>query len=117
MLTQEQIQAYHDDGYLIVKSLFDAEEIELLGRTAVADRQMNQKSFGRADGEGGTVRLTLWNHPGNGIYGMYGPLQSRRQCDGAVARRRGLPLPLENDSERSRGRRRLGVAPGLRLLV
>ena len=71
MLTQEQIQTYHDDGYLIVKSLFDAEEIELLRRTAVADRQMNQKSFGRADGEGGTVRLTLWNHPGNGIYGMY----------------------------------------------
>ena len=71
MLTQEQIQTYHDDGYLIVKSLFDAEEIELLHRTAVADRQLNQKSFGRADGEGGTVRLTLWNHPGNGIYGMY----------------------------------------------
>ena len=43
----------------------------LLRRTAIADRQMNQKSFGRADGEGGTVRLTLWNHPGNGIYGMY----------------------------------------------
>ena len=71
MLTQQQIQAYHDDGYLIVKSLFDADEIELLRRTAIADRQMNQKSFGRADGEGGTVRLTLWNHPGNGIYGMY----------------------------------------------
>ena len=71
MLTQEQIQAYHDDGYLIVRSLFDAEEIELLRRTAIADRQMNQKSFGRADGEGGTVRLTLWNQPGNGIYGMY----------------------------------------------
>ena len=32
---------------------------------------MDQKSFGREDGEGGTVRLTLWNHPGNGIYGMY----------------------------------------------
>ncbi len=71
MLTQEQIQTYHDDGYLIVKSFFDAEEIELLRRTAVADRQMDQKSFGREDGEGGTVRLTLWNHPGNGIYGMY----------------------------------------------
>jgi len=55
MLTQEQIQTYHDDGYLIVKSFFDAEEIELLRRTAVADRQMDQKSFGREDGEGGTV--------------------------------------------------------------
>ena len=70
-LPRNRSKTYHDDGYLIVKSLFDAEEIELLRRTAVADRQMNQKSFGRADGEGGTVRLTLWNHPGNGIYGMY----------------------------------------------
>ena len=59
MLTQQQIQTYHDDGYLIVKSFFDAEEIELLRRTAIADRQMDQKSFGREDGEGGTVRLTL----------------------------------------------------------
>ncbi len=71
MLTQEQAQAYHRDGYVIARGLFDAEEIDLLHRTAVADRQLDQQSFGRADGEGGTVRLSLWNHPGNGIYGMF----------------------------------------------
>ena len=71
MLTQEQVIAYHRDGYVIARALFDAEEIDLLQRTAVADRQLDQKSFGRADGEGGTVRLSLWNHPGNGIYGMF----------------------------------------------
>ena len=26
---------------------------------------------GRKDGEGGTVRLSLWNHPGDNIYGMF----------------------------------------------
>ena len=51
MLTPEQINAYHRDGYLIVRALFDAEEIDLLQRTAVADRQLDQQSFGRADGE------------------------------------------------------------------
>lgn len=71
MLTQEQINAYHEDGYVIVRGLFDAEEIDLLHRTAVADRQLDQQSFGRADGQGGTVRLSLWNHPGNTIYGMF----------------------------------------------
>ena len=71
MLTQEQINVYHQDGFVIVRTLFDAEEIDLLHRTAVADRQLDQQSFGRADGEGGTVRLSLWNHPGNGIYGMF----------------------------------------------
>ena len=25
----------------------------------------------RDDGEGNAVRLALWNHPGDGIYGMY----------------------------------------------
>jgi len=71
MLSQEQINAYHEDGYVIARGLFDTEEIALLQRTAVADRQLDQQSFGRADGEGGTVRLSLWNHPGNGIYGMF----------------------------------------------
>jgi len=70
MLTQEQADAYHRDGNFIVKSLFDSEEVGLLRRTAIEDRQLDQKAIGIADGEGGTVRLTLWNHPGNSIYGM-----------------------------------------------
>ena len=82
MLTQEQIQSYHDDGYLIVKSLFDAEETELLRRTAVADRQMNQKSFGRADGEGGTVPPHTVEPSGQRDLRHVCPLQPHRQCDG-----------------------------------
>jgi hypothetical protein len=31
---------------------------------------------GRADGEGGVVRLSLWNHPGDGIYGMFARCRS-----------------------------------------
>jgi hypothetical protein len=54
-----------------LKGLFDGEEIDLLKRTAVEDRMLDQQSFGRQDGEGGTVRLSLWNHPGDSIYGMF----------------------------------------------
>jgi ectoine hydroxylase-related dioxygenase (phytanoyl-CoA dioxygenase family) len=79
MLTQEQIDAYHLDGYIIAKAFLDAEEIDLLRRTAIEDRQLDQKAIGIADGEGGTVRLTLWNHPGNSIYGMIA--RSRRVVD------------------------------------
>ena len=32
--------------------------------------------LGRADGEGGTVRLSLWNHPGDTIYGMVARCES-----------------------------------------
>ena len=70
-LSPEQLERYERDGYLRVEGLFDAEEIGLLLRSARQDRALDQHSFGRADGEGGTVRLSLWNHPGNGIYGMF----------------------------------------------
>jgi hypothetical protein len=70
-LTDEQIVIYHRDGYLIAQRMFDHEEIDLLRRAAREDHELDRRSFGRADGEGGTVRISLWNHPGNGIYGMF----------------------------------------------
>jgi len=71
ILTDAQVLQYHADGYVVAKSLFDASEIELLRRAAKEDNDLDKRSFGRADGEGGTVRLALWNHPGEGIYGMF----------------------------------------------
>lgn len=79
VLTDAQVKDYERDGYVVVRGMFDAEEIELLHKTALADRALDQKSFGRADGEGGTVRLSLWNHPGDNIYGMFA--RSRRLVD------------------------------------
>jgi ectoine hydroxylase len=66
-----QATTYRREGYVIVRGLFDAAEIDLLRRAAKEDRELDRHSFGRADGEGGTVRLSLWNHPGDGIYGMF----------------------------------------------
>jgi len=56
--------------------MLDAEETALLGRAAHADQVLDQRSFGRADGEGGTVRLSLWNHPTETIYGMIARCES-----------------------------------------
>jgi ectoine hydroxylase len=69
-LTPEQVQQYKDDGYIVLKGMLSPEEIGLLSRTAHEDRVLDQHSFGKADGEGGTVRLSLWNHPTDTIYGM-----------------------------------------------
>ncbi len=71
VLTDAEVKQYHDDGYVLAKGFFDAEEIDLLYRSAKADNELDKRSFGRADGEGGVVRLSLWNHPGEGIYGMF----------------------------------------------
>lgn len=69
-LADHELAAYHRDGYVVARGFFDAEEIGLLRRAAKEDRELDRHAFGRADGEGGTVRLSLWNHPGDGIYGM-----------------------------------------------
>jgi len=71
ILSAAEVAHYHDEGYAIVRGLFDKDEIDLLQRAAKEDHELDKRSFGRADGEGGTVRLSLWNHPGDGIYGMF----------------------------------------------
>jgi len=71
VLDDGQVETYRREGYVIARGLFDASEIDLLRRAAKEDRELDRHSFGRADGEGGTVRLSLWNHPGDGIYGMF----------------------------------------------
>jgi len=69
--SKEQLKQYHQDGYLLMKNQFDKEEIGLLHKSANEDRTLDAQSYGRKDGEGGTVRLSLWNHPGDNIYGMF----------------------------------------------
>lgn len=56
--------------------MFDAVEMGLLRRAAKEDRELERHAYGRADGEGGVVRLALWNHPGEGIYGMFARCRS-----------------------------------------
>ena len=71
VLTDDQAARYHADGSVLLKGFFDSEEIDLLRRAAKEDHELDRRAFGRADGEGGKVRLSLWNHPGEGIYGMF----------------------------------------------
>ncbi|MGC2659332.1 MAG: phytanoyl-CoA dioxygenase family protein [Bryobacteraceae bacterium] len=75
-ISRDDLTAYERDGFIVARSMFDAEEIDLLRRAAKEDRQMDQHSFGRGDGEGGTVRLSLWNHPGDTLYGMFARCES-----------------------------------------
>jgi hypothetical protein len=69
-LTAEALAPYHRNGSVLARGLFDAREIALLRRAAKEDKALDDHAFGRADGEG-VVRLSLWNHPGDGIYGMF----------------------------------------------
>jgi hypothetical protein len=72
----DKVRQYRDDGYVLERGLFDAREIGLLGRAAREDKALDEHSFGRKDDEGGVVRLSLWNHPGDGVYGMFARCRS-----------------------------------------
>jgi hypothetical protein len=69
-LTPAQVAQFHQDGYLMVRQLFDAEEMNLLLTTARADREMIGHNFPVKDTAGRESKLSLWNHPGEDIYGM-----------------------------------------------
>ena len=82
LLSDAAVREYHERGFHLARGLFDADEIELLHRAAKQDHELDKRSFGRADGEGGTVRLSLWNHPGDGIYGTFARCERMvRSCE------------------------------------
>src|SRR6201997_4306265 len=75
-ISDKNVRDYQEMGYVVAKSFFGKKEIDLLRRAAKEDRQLDQHSFSRGDGEGGEVRLSLWNHPGDTIYGMFARCES-----------------------------------------
>ena len=75
----DELARYREEGYLMRRGLFTAEEIGLLRATARGDHAMDQAATALDDGGGNKVRLSLWNHPGEGIYGMVA--RCRRMVD------------------------------------
>jgi ectoine hydroxylase-related dioxygenase (phytanoyl-CoA dioxygenase family) len=75
-ISDSEVSQYHETGFVLAKGFYDAEEIDLLKRAAKEDRTLDQHSFSRNDGEGGNVRLSLWNHPGDTVYGMFARCES-----------------------------------------
>lgn len=68
-LSDQQIQAYNRDGYVLVRGMLDRAEADLLFATVKSDAQITDNAMGLPDGEGGLSKITLWNHPGDDIYG------------------------------------------------
>jgi len=69
-LSPEQVNNFLADGYLVIPNLLDAEETELLLAAAIADPMMKENVFDVSDRKGQTSQMTLWNHPGDDLWGM-----------------------------------------------
>jgi len=70
---------FERDGFVMVENLFDAVEVELMLRVAREDRMLHEHAFGRKDAQGRESRLSLWNHPGDDLFGIVS--RSRRIVD------------------------------------
>ena len=66
-LTDEQIAAFDEDGYIICRELFNKEETELLFNIARADREI-AAAGGRKDSKGNVSRINLRNDLHDDIY-------------------------------------------------
>jgi ectoine hydroxylase len=78
-LSDAQVRQFQDDGYLICRGYYDQEEMDLLLRTARADHNMLAHNIPVKDASGRQSKLSLWNHPGDDIYGMIS--RGRRMVD------------------------------------
>jgi len=79
-LSADQVQQFHRDGYLLVPNLLDDVETALLKQAAVADQRLQDAGMDVKDTAGRRTNLSLWNHPGDDIYGAVA--RSARIVDG-----------------------------------
>ena len=70
IFTPEQQIAYERDGYVLVRSLFDQEEIAILRGAIETDPQLQASLYDRHDASGKSTRMATWNHPGDSVYGL-----------------------------------------------
>ena len=61
-LTPDEIAAYQRDGFLLVKGVYDEEEIEMLRKAMENDGHVEGKAIRKEDTDGRLCKLTLWTH-------------------------------------------------------
>ena len=71
LIDSEEMAKYQETGYLFVPKLFDSEEMRILLNYAKADQALIAGATGRKDATGQVTKLTLWNHAGDDLYGMF----------------------------------------------
>src|SRR5262245_22154717 len=78
-LSQADIAAWNRDGYLLVRKLFDDEEMRLLLDYARGDERLRTDAYGRRDAGGQVTKLALYNTAGDDLYSVFA--KSRRIVD------------------------------------
>ena len=70
ILTQAQLAAFHSNGFVIVRAMFDPDETDLLRSAMEQDKEVSGHMLDRLDAQGAATRIALWNRAGDSVYGM-----------------------------------------------
>ena len=70
-LTTEEIEQFTRDGYMMVKGMFDTEEMDLLLNIAKSDQQIAQQAQERLDLSSGRSKLWITGSLGEDIYSAF----------------------------------------------
>jgi ectoine hydroxylase len=69
-ITDEDFNRYNQEGFLIVRSLFDTEEMDLLRKAVEIDPNLAQSAYEVPDAQGGTAKMAIWQGTGDDLYGL-----------------------------------------------
>jgi hypothetical protein len=69
-ITDEDYRRYQEDGFIVIRSMFDAEEMELLRAGVAQDEHMAGAAYEVKDKEGGTAKIAIWQGTGDDLYGL-----------------------------------------------
>jgi ectoine hydroxylase-related dioxygenase (phytanoyl-CoA dioxygenase family) len=70
-LSAADIDGWERDGYLLVRGLFDSQEMQSLLEYAKNDQSLLAAAYARKDSTGQETKLALWNHPTEDLYGLF----------------------------------------------
>jgi hypothetical protein len=76
---ESESRRFEEDGFVFIPGLFTPEETNLVLETAKEDHNLLSHAFGVMDTSGRKSKLSLWNHPGDDLFGMVS--RSRRIID------------------------------------
>jgi ectoine hydroxylase-related dioxygenase (phytanoyl-CoA dioxygenase family) len=70
LFSEAQRADYERDGFVVIRQLFDAQEIGLMREAIETDPQLRESLYERHDASGKATRMATWNHPGDSVYGL-----------------------------------------------
>ena len=79
-MSPENINAYKQQGYVILKHFCSAAEIERLYSTAVTDSAMTNNALDLNDQSGKKTKLSLWFTPGDDVFGYLSRSKKMVEC-------------------------------------